>query len=153
MLNSLLLPFPEKEEVTLHLLRPHTLLFHSLASINLSFFYWAIPSTTQTCSSISHLAWWCSFYLSGSFWMSHRHLKSSISEIWVYCYSSILWVVLLSTQPTPQVFPILVNNTMIHTVAQARSHLIPSFPHLSNPSASPVNSVPKIHIKSISKPC
>lgn len=32
----------------------------------------------------------------------------------------------------PLVFLILVNSTMIHRVAQARNHLIPSFPHLKH---------------------
>ena len=122
-----------------------TLLF-SLSPAAISFSTGPLPNT-WACSTISHLASVMFLYLTASFWVSHRYLKSNISELRICC-PSVFWVLLLFANPL-LVLSFLVNSTMIHSCSSQKppNSFLPS-PLISNPSVSPVKSVPKIHLKS-----
>lgn len=99
-----------------------------LSYINPSLFLPDHPSNNQTCSSIVHLASGrphppCL----GDHILPHYLILdvpqiSQIQHTRTFHFTAIL----LSLFP-PSVFPTLVNSTILHTAAQAKNHLIPSF--------------------------
>ena len=92
---------------------------------------------------------WCSSTSLVILDVSQIPLNPTYQNFKFICCLSVFWVLLLSANPL-LVLSFLVNSTMIHSCSSQKppNSFLPS-PLISNPSVSPVNSVPKIHRESI----